>query len=62
MEFLVKIQAPDTLRQRDIIEDLRDGLHYRIGGGDTDCEYLQELKKVRIMKYSQKAKVMRVTP
>lgn len=50
MEFLVKITAPEELRQSDIINDLKTGLHKIVDGGEPDCScsYLKLLSDVKI--------------
>ena len=58
MEFLVKIRCSDALRQKDVIKDLRDGLHLIVGSGEPDDLYLQRLSEVKVLKYIAPKKVL----
>ena len=49
--FLLKVEIPDDLRQKDVIEDLKLGLRLKIGGGDPECPYLQRLERVKLRRY-----------
>lgn len=42
------------------MKDLEDGLHFIVGSGDPECEYLQHLEKVQVLEYRQPRKVKRV--
>lgn len=50
MDFLVKVKAPNSLWQKDIIKELNKGLHLIIGGGDPNCPYLKDLEQVKVVK------------
>ena len=57
MEFYIKVIIPSSLKnwKKQVVQDLRDGLHMQIGGGYPYCPYLTELEKVRIV-LSRKSK------
>jgi hypothetical protein len=58
VEFLVKIRCSDALRQKDVIQDLRDGLHLIVGSGEPYDEYLQKLSEVKVLKYKVPKKLI----
>ena len=61
MEFLIKVIAPEDLRQKDILEDLRSGLHYHVGSGDPTDPYLIALRRVKLVKVQAVRTVKKLT-
>ena len=59
MEFLIKIKCSDSILQKDVLQELKDGIKQIVGGGNPDCEYLQKLSQIKIVKFIKPRKLKR---
>ena len=59
MKFLMEVRCSDALRKRDVISDLKTGLHYHVGSGDPEDSYLKLLDQVKLVEV-KKFKVKKI--
>ena len=53
MKMIIEVTYSDYLYQKDVLNEIRNGIQCIVGGGDPNSTYVKELAKTKIIKLKQ---------